>query len=788
MHKIVPRFLDPEILKFEVMFLSELKLCELVKDQLHIDMNIALKSLHDDGTYLSLADLERESKNNVLVKAVLLDKLNEFVISKDLKERFYDYRILGILTCLFSNLWVENKTLFKANSSVKNFFRITDNLSVGQWGLVFRARRGGSELDFIIKSQANPASLELSVHEAFITMTTLNHLRGFCLNYACTYGIFMCGKPDAIGGKICTTDDDDTIYVVSEDIEGKSIADFIKGVTDETVYDQTNLDRTTPFYIDLLSMILQLAFALRIGYERGNRFTHRDLHYGNVICRPLAKSQSLKYDTRFFLFNDIDKACRGQDQPELSAVCSRTIHYVKSRYIATIIDFDWGKIYLPITTETSTTYRLFGKLDEENTNGVDLSTPGASKMRDLMKIFAYITYACYENKKIDERFAVMLMIIYVDTFLPYNTIYARTAHQTYPDLFDRKHSGIERKDSRAYKTLFFSGSEHMYIPDKIQKVYMDDGLINYDLFLNNFKTHVPELLLNDVLFERDFEPHPDKNPRSMLDNPPELRVLNGMAEKALGAPVFTCGDPCPSPEEIYKSYNDYDLRKELEQTQSAIGNETNAVYHALRLQNSRQIVTGHSVAVRSSLRLKDQEGKIPNVVKGNFDYRELMTSRLNNLINQESDNNFEEIKRIYYKIKDNVIKTRATLALRRVLPNPDQFTVNMEVHLTESRKVVMEMFTAIEKCKSAIILNNGLSLFKGSKSSGFKESDQKISSRQLLIDVTRELEMYYNNVLIPWRKKLESKVANNTLGDYGYDFQLFVTSKIPDQLIFDPIQ
>ena len=315
------KLLPQRVLDQEVGYLRMFRLCsDTLADDLNGDVNIALESLGlvlPPNSYNALSDGRLDSKTTDLIKSALLDRINEFKVSDTLGNRFYDYRLMSVLTCLFGNLWSLNKETFQITSLTKDFFHLSDNLSSGQWGLVFKATRGGSNLSFIIKSQMVTDYAELSIHEAFVGLVALNKMRAFCPNYSCIYGAFMCGKPDAIGGQICT-DDIEVPYTVYENIEGPTIHDLIRNYPITKVV-SIHKPQIYPLYEDVISCVLQMAFALQIGHARAHKFSHRDLHYHNVICRPLKTESSIRYDSKYFIFDDALKSSLGVPQPELES-------------------------------------------------------------------------------------------------------------------------------------------------------------------------------------------------------------------------------------------------------------------------------------------------------------------------------------------------------------------------------------------------------------------------------------------------------------------------------------
>jgi len=277
------------------------------KDILKLELNLLRN--------LQVCPVDIQNEINEHDKDVLLDRINEFAITNELDERFYDYRFMNALSCLYGNLWLVDRKWFDATDLTQRYFKLKDNLSLGIEGTVFSAEKKGSNLNFIIKSTRPRTSNAIGIHEIFIGLSTTNKLRKYCPNFAYVYGGFTCGGLDIGNRKICEGPLK-VPYVVYELISGDSIYKHVRamnaGQSKDGIFNQD----------ELMSCILQVYFALRIAYVKGKKFSHGDSHIQNIILRPLKKKMTIKYE--------IDGK----------------IYYVYSSYVATLIDYGMSQIWL----------------------------------------------------------------------------------------------------------------------------------------------------------------------------------------------------------------------------------------------------------------------------------------------------------------------------------------------------------------------------------------------------------------------------------------------------------
>ena len=274
-----------------------------------------LKNLKECPVELK-AELQKHDQNT------LLTSINEYSLKDSLDDRFYDYRLMKTISCIYGNSWFMDRKLFKVTDLTKSYFKPIKNLSNGAEGVVYRADKGGSNMTFIIKAISSRHARTVAIHELFIGLTITNPLRARCPNFAYVYGGFMCGMIDNMNMKLCAGNID-IPYIVYEDVEGLSLYKFM-------------LDSKGKDTEELYSVIIQCWLALQVAREHGNEFSHGDSHTQNIILRPLKKMMSIKY------------------------VVSGKTYYVNSKYVATFIDYGLSQAWIWDKTEQK--YVRFGRV------------------------------------------------------------------------------------------------------------------------------------------------------------------------------------------------------------------------------------------------------------------------------------------------------------------------------------------------------------------------------------------------------------------------------------------
>jgi serine/threonine protein kinase len=740
------------IIREEIRILKSLKLCALNDRELMNDLLVALNSLTEEN-YEQIQTKFFSDQIDIKVidkaKTAVLDNINEFELATELEQRFFDYRVIKLAVCVFGNLWITDKKFFKATSIIKNYFRVSENLSTGVWGLVFKGIRGGSSLSFIVKSQQRLDFEINSIHEIFIGFTAINNLRIFCPNFSCVYGGFICGDSNGLEGKICSGDND-TPYVVSEYIEGESYYHTIKKYHDIRMVSIHKSDRLYGLYEIILSGILQVVFALKIAYARGFQFSHRDLHDRNIMNRPLNSKKLIRYDSRYFIQRDAELITKNVRQENLYSKEPREIYYVKSEYVSTIIDYDTAQIFLPIKSSTDD-YELvrFGQKERDKFSEAFYNSPENSEIRDLIKFLGFTTYNCMFMILHDD-FKEMMTDLYFDFARPY-------LQQA------RKLTLTEKKNLLEVDRNGFFNLTKNQIP------YIESQRINYDSFMETFDRVVPKHYRDAILFTSVLNPT-EQDSFTYIDKTPELNKLDEEASKKLFAPVLTCDEQCLNPNTLYEKVMTHHPSREL----NYFDNDEleNLAHHATRIQNSRVLFNRSSVKVATRV---DGYDDLPNPIE----YRTLIDLRYKALLKEYRETQNLPTEKIQRLIGYNLGKAKSINSIH--LPSIKNFgRINSDQEdQYVYRDQLLKVFEYIYALRNAIALNNGLV---------FLMPDSAGQNRQLLISAATEVENFYKNILIPWRTNLmelvDSGRLSNTISD---SIRLNIVDKIEDNLNIDAI-
>jgi hypothetical protein len=799
MGAIQSAILEPRVLAAEIAILRHEKFC--YHDGLGAfedDLKFNLKSLVTDVPEDVLDAFSKgtlDPAQTELVKASILDQVNEFQVSKDLKSRFYDFRLMYMLTCVFGNLWYVNKDTLEATEYAKKYFRITENLSTGQYGVVLKGQRGGSDLNFVIRTQLVSQYAELTIHEMFVALMTLNNLRAYCPNFSCIYGGFICGDPNVIEGRICAGDTP-VPYTVYEAIDGvdsakqmielaptRSILKAGQVVQVPLDVDIMNPNVTAPLYEFTFSILLQLNFALQIAYAKAFRFTHRDLHSGNVICRPLGGPKLLRYDSLYLRIDDPDKRVKRIDQPELFSKEERTIYYVNSNYVATVIDYDWSQVYYVVDPDNDVDPSIarFGKAEYDDIEAELVNTVNINRVRDFIKFLGFTTYNAF-NIKANTGYHEVLCDLYLAMAKPYLTV-RRDLQGIYPNIIPTSPPILSLADKIKEVRL---DAVSLFRITRIQGALIQDGIITMESFLTYFRQIVPPHYQQRVLYQTTLTPDPNRDVTSMIDGTPEMDAADAAAEAVFFASVLKCRGECLGQSEAYDRVLTTPTLGEY--TQLDRRNPTNLPHHVNRLQTSYHTFNKTSVSVRA--RVADHilgPGPAGNaaIQKRPVAYKDFLTERIQNLLAQEKVIKDNHIEKVLADIQTKLGFVQWGLA-RNVPPIPENFHTQYpggpQQGIEAYKAFLVNVFKIVSTCRDAITLNNGLVGIRPELAGQL---------RLPLMQATADITTYWKTSIIPWRNKLSTlytaKFFKALDRDVNDRIQYSIITKIPSSVSFVPI-
>jgi len=276
---------------------------------------------------LTIAQLKEEEKLisshkvcNIHTEHLDIDKFRDDLLKVKLDEQFYDANLLAILFCLFDTVTHIPTNDGQAYEEVTNYLKalFTSLRRVGAESKNGNALLVGIKSTkgvIIAKSPKSKLNDEL-FHEYFVGVMALNGLRRRTPNFAYILGAFKCLPPD-IGEdeKVIAWCEANGInnpenlvnYVLYEKVAGQSVEDLISTCT----------------AAEFFSWFVQICISLHL--SRHVKFTHYDLHTGNVMARPWKEGEDL--------------AIKYEVQPNLT-------WYVKAQTAVQIIDYGMSHVMI----------------------------------------------------------------------------------------------------------------------------------------------------------------------------------------------------------------------------------------------------------------------------------------------------------------------------------------------------------------------------------------------------------------------------------------------------------
>lgn len=245
-----------------------------------------------------------------------IHRVNEELIKHDMGKQYYNFEAVQATACLVDSLLY---SLPGTNGTIGLREMIRDKVTglkrIGEpsaYGYVLSGGMDNVNDLFALKVSQNNTDESDLLHEAFVTMSTMNKLREIGIpNFAVVYGAFFCSGPII---------DDKTNRVVewcSPGNKNKVAYLIYENITPSSSMSNYNKTATVKQF---LSALLQVACATDAAEKRYG-YTHYDLHTSNVLARSatelgLGKVFQIPY----------------QDG-------NGKVMYVASEIIATIIDF-----------------------------------------------------------------------------------------------------------------------------------------------------------------------------------------------------------------------------------------------------------------------------------------------------------------------------------------------------------------------------------------------------------------------------------------------------------------
>jgi serine/threonine protein kinase len=230
------------------------------------------------------------------------DKLKEIstpAVRNILNQKFVSGSDMKAVLCLFDTLFLSatkknrrEKGLYNLSTHIQQWVTKMEKLPVKSTeGFVYITDIFSEDIQVVVKVPRLDSGFESMVREYFIGVKSLNKLRYLIPSFVYTLGSFMYPKPTKTG-KLCNGGSKKTAFVMYEKIPGDSIQKLL--MNKEINFDQW------------LLIFVQILLGLEVA-QREVRFTHFDLHAGNVMVRRKDNfNYTVPLDTTSYHVNDPD--------------------------------------------------------------------------------------------------------------------------------------------------------------------------------------------------------------------------------------------------------------------------------------------------------------------------------------------------------------------------------------------------------------------------------------------------------------------------------------------------
>lgn len=212
-----------------------------------------------------------------------------FISGSDMKAVHY------LFDTIFLSATKKNKRekgLYNLSKHIKQFVTKMEKLHVKSTeGFVYDTDIFSKDIQVVIKIPQLESGFESMIREYFIGIKAINKLQYIIPVFVYTLGSFLCPKPTKTG-KIYTNRTNNTAYVLYEKISGEPIGKLLNNK-------EINFDQW-------LLIFVQILLGLEVA-QREVRFTHFDLHTGNVmVCHNDNFNYTVPLDTTSYNVNNTD--------------------------------------------------------------------------------------------------------------------------------------------------------------------------------------------------------------------------------------------------------------------------------------------------------------------------------------------------------------------------------------------------------------------------------------------------------------------------------------------------
>ena len=291
-------------------------------------------------------------------------------ITNILKKHYMNGSDMKALFCLFSTLILSNKTskelsgLYRFGIGIQNSIKKIKQIDIhSKHAYVFNTEFFGDNFEVVIKTPHQIIHNSNILREYLLGVLCFNKLRYLIPTFVYTLGAFECNIENKGKINLCSTGDN-MGYIIYEKIKGYSVSQLF--------YDKKiNFKRWLEIFAQLL-LTLEVA-------QRKCRFTHFDLHLGNVMVRE----------------NPTDSYCINLDN---------ITYKISPQNDPVIIDFGMSCVY--------TSDRYIGAYGYENNGVCNFMVPG-------FDMYKFLIFSLYTAKGKLKNKIIKLLKFYGDND-PYN--------------------------------------------------------------------------------------------------------------------------------------------------------------------------------------------------------------------------------------------------------------------------------------------------------------------------------------------------------------------------------
>ena len=239
------------------------------------------------------------------------DKIQEYLLDPTTLDAYVHDNLSCIVNAIYQRHNPTNPFESRIRERIKNWFpalKLIGAPSVNGYALETSFNSYSTQL-FIVKVPRRGIS-DMLIHEAAIGLYVTNKMRHLLPNFMYVYGYTQCAPPVLDNNNDvltwCTSDTERVSYLITENIIGAQ--DFGEFLKDKNVN-----------YRDFQLIFLQIINALNQAFKK-YKYTHNDLHYGNILIRKFSNKVAIPY---YDSMNNI-------------------AGYIASQYIPTIIDYGYS--------------------------------------------------------------------------------------------------------------------------------------------------------------------------------------------------------------------------------------------------------------------------------------------------------------------------------------------------------------------------------------------------------------------------------------------------------------